>query len=457
MVALALGDMLRGSNASSSNSSTSSMDRSDTYVPCLSAQGCESMEALQIDLENHMVKQYIGCFDRYDTLTAERTAWQHFVEDQPTSLVAARVWWSHKPAGLPVTLVTQLSIGRLEQLRAQCATWRGPLAAAIYIPLVNAEKQLSFDNIVRLADAIGTVHSLVHSVNGTDYQGCQLRVALMYELFAEPRGAALLRPINSLRNYARLMADTDLIFNVDVGLLPSASISDAFMDPRAVAEYTEACRAGAAYVFPAFETSHCGSADGADYANTVALSGRAELRQGLDKKCVSMFESKYPVFQNATQYARWLNSSVPYRVQYHLHYEPSYMSWRWTTPWFDARYRGYGYNKGVQAAAMNATGATWFVSAHGFLVHRPARNHSGTDEGPTRAPPVKGSDGHGLRDAMFGHLAVLWQAAMTGLNATGKIEVRVESSFGRCMRALPWWQPGWEPVPLPAPPPKRSA
>lgn len=50
----------------------------------------------------------------------------------------------------------------------------------------------------------------------------------MYEVYAEWK-ALVLYPVNYLRNYARLMADTPMIANIDVDMLPSASLTKALM------------------------------------------------------------------------------------------------------------------------------------------------------------------------------------------------------------------------------------
>ncbi len=97
-----------------------------------------------------------------------------------------------------------------------------------------AEQQASATraNAVRLA--AGAMRSDFlgpgHAKNATDRPRatCQLRVILLYELYQQEKATALY-PVNSLRNYARLLADTPLVANIDVDMLPSLSLSQALI------------------------------------------------------------------------------------------------------------------------------------------------------------------------------------------------------------------------------------
>ena len=237
-------------------------------------------------------EQVLGCMP--SSCMKQRTLWQHMLDNVPPCLVASRVWWSDQPARLPVTLVTQLTMGRLDALKAQCAAWAGPLAAAIYIPLYEAgaseESQLQPANQQKLQTATAAIEQLYATAeqgargdsnrptaSGVPHPGgCQLRILLMYEVFGEERATALY-PVNALRNYARLLADTPLIANIDVDMLPSASLSTALADgweggPRsdqapgpgsAVALTKQMKEQKTVYVIPAFETK-CGGPSIAD-------------------------------------------------------------------------------------------------------------------------------------------------------------------------------------------------
>lgn len=77
----------------------------------------------------------LSCINDGGSCADSPTTWGHLLGDKPSCFTAQRAWWSAKPAGLQVTLLTQLSLNRLPQLKAQCAVWKGPLAAVVYLPL----------------------------------------------------------------------------------------------------------------------------------------------------------------------------------------------------------------------------------------------------------------------------------------------------------------------------------
>ena len=251
---------------------------------------------------------------------ASTTTWDHMLEDRPSCLTAHKTWWSSddndKPSQVtaggssspfPVTLVTQLSLNRLPQLRAQCATWRGPLAAVVYLPLLReggeeeggGEGKLSTAAAEKLQAAAAEVEELIQWASSPASTGaaaaaaaasvegrCRLRIALMYEIFQQERAASVLYPVNALRNYARLMADTPLIANIDVDMLPSLSLSASLAEPERARAYVDGCtKEGAVYVVPAFETN-CG---GPSFADKAALLGKEGLPELIDQECLSRF------------------------------------------------------------------------------------------------------------------------------------------------------------------------
>ena len=52
-------------------------------------------------------------------------------------------------------------------------------------------------------------------------------------------------------------------------------------------------------------------------------------------------------------------------------YEPWGLVSRLLTPWFDARFRGYGRNKIMYSAALNSSGFAFVIDPDAFVIHRP--------------------------------------------------------------------------------------
>ncbi|GLI66616.1 hypothetical protein VaNZ11_010540 [Volvox africanus] len=373
------------------------------------------------------------CLENQDCRN-HRTSWSHLKNNLPSCIITHRIWWSNKTAGIPITLVTQLSSERLEQLDAQCRTWRGPLAAVVYLSVLNPSRgQLTEQNQLALEEVEAMIDQLFRASEGKVTTGCQLRLALMYELFADPRAAIVLYPLNSLRNYARLMADTDLIANIDVDMLPSASLSGALASSKIFTNYSTTCRAHAVYVLPAF-TTVCGEKQLAD--SLAATGDKEAIRQALNG-CLRFFAYHKPMFHGPTQFTKWLDSRDVYSVTYALNYEPWYISWRFWTTWYDFRYRGYGNNKIAQVAAMNATGTVWLVSPHGFLVHRP---HASTEiRNEYVRVKTAAIDRSHLRGTIYEHTEALFADLVAGL-ANGTYVAPIELGVQSCLVSLPWWR-----------------
>mmetsp|Transcript_521 Transcript_521/g.1388 ORF Transcript_521/g.1388 Transcript_521/m.1388 type:complete len:455 (-) Transcript_521:411-1775(-) len=411
-----------------------------------------------------------------DSCINHRTTWQHMLDDVPSCIAGSRVWWSEHAAKLPVTLVTQLSVDRIPALKAQCAAWAGPLAAVVYQPLHNPGQagnvQLSSVNRQKLQTAIALIEELFRSAEAdaaksAASQGgpaasrpgsCQLRVLLAHEVFAEER-ATTLYPVNALRNYARLLADTPLVANIDVDMLPSASLSKALAEgwdstSDAAASGSKSGAPGSAssllslmsekeavVVIPAFETL-CG---GPAYADELSVAGKQQLSEAIDKECLQPFRNKVaPACHNVTDFARWFGmreegggTVKEYAVQYQNEFEPWFISKRAATQWYDVRYRGYGKNKIQQVAHTAGRGAVFHVHPTGFLVHRP-HPESAARKTFLRVKFKSRKDASLLSGSLYEHVEALWAQHLPDIRA-GSFEPMVDAGLSKCVRELAWW------------------
>lgn len=80
-----------------------------------------------------------------------------------------------------------------------------------------------------------------------------------------------------------------------------------------------------------------------------------------------------PKAQRATDYERWWDSEAPYRVHFEEQYEPYVVVRTKDNPFlpgFDARFRGYGWNKVAFISELHTAGFQFYVLPHCWLVHR---------------------------------------------------------------------------------------
>ncbi|KAG2499595.1 hypothetical protein HYH03_002536 [Edaphochlamys debaryana] len=233
-------------------------------------------------------------------LNAVPTTWHSAVAENASHYRVAGVWWSRRPfpprASFPLTVVTQLSLGRLSQLEAMCATWAGPVSAAVLLGLSREEalKEAQEAQAAAGAGTAGTVGVQAGSGasaasgggasgagggggeraaeaegagDGGDFSGlgllpgerrrvrevaaqlarvhalaeaagpCQLDLMLVYEVYQSAKMAGLLYPVNVMRNLARLQARTPLIGAFDVDMMVGGGLAEELAgDPGAARE-----------------------------------------------------------------------------------------------------------------------------------------------------------------------------------------------------------------------------
>ena len=79
--------------------------------------------------------QLTTCLNRSQPMPFQYSSKARALADEMSPLPVAGAWWSRSQPAVPVTIVTQLSFDRLEQLEAQCRSWHGPISAVAYMAL----------------------------------------------------------------------------------------------------------------------------------------------------------------------------------------------------------------------------------------------------------------------------------------------------------------------------------
>ena len=139
-------------------------------------------------------------------------------------LQSMRVLRSARPRGpRAVTLVTQLSLNRLAMLENQCRAHRGPIAAVVYVAVVQPAGTVLCPEATHLdgrplqaaVDAVLAFHGRMEAEPGF----CALDLQLVAESFdqAEVDEVAGLYPFNAVRNRALMLAQTEVRWFVGGG------------------------------------------------------------------------------------------------------------------------------------------------------------------------------------------------------------------------------------------------
>ncbi|KAL4457424.1 hypothetical protein ABPG75_012289 [Micractinium tetrahymenae] len=207
---------------------------------------------------------------------------------------------------------------------------------------------------------------------------CQLQLALFAEDLPEGGHAPLVTyPLNALRNRALQMATTEAALCLDIDMLVSASLAAEVSSSEGWAALQRQLDAGAAVVLPAFETRYdvngqLALQEGRALAFEAAAGDKAWLLERWHAGDVSPFKvSEYWAAYGPTNHRWFKNATEPYAVDYVEDFEPYAIMARKHTPWYDERFRQYGYNKAGHVKSFVAWGGRLVVHPRAFTIHIP--------------------------------------------------------------------------------------
>jgi len=76
-----------------------------------------------------------------------------------------------------------------------------------------------------------------------------------------------------------------------------------------------------------------------------AAASKVELSKLFEARQVIQFAEFYPVGHRSTNYKKFFESDAPYPIKFKSGYEPYVLVSRKHMPWYDERFRGYGWDK----------------------------------------------------------------------------------------------------------------
>ncbi len=270
-----------------------------------------------------------------------------------------------------VTIVTQLSIERLSMLEQQCAHWPHPIAAVVYIPMVEGKISSTEDdtwNGTSLDIGIDEVKQYAERMKTS-------KCILDLELVVEERCTfeqATLYPTNAVRNRALLMSRSDIVLLLDVDFVVDLSLAYDLEDEQRSKELMDILVSGSALVLPAFEAW-----DQGERGKTIALTAVRQGKKYIVKKfmyniVMGFHMAHYPQGHEPTLFWKWINTSDPYPVKHETGFEPYILMLKEHVPYYDERFRGYYFNKVEQLMHISTQfGLPFIVHPLSFVVHVP--------------------------------------------------------------------------------------
>ncbi len=234
-----------------------------------------------------------------------------------------------------VTLVTQLSMDRLQILEPLCIHWEGPLSISLY--LSDSETQYIMQYLQRSETLRRRINLALHIVykDGSLY------------------------PVNYLRNVALDNVRTPYVFLSDADFLP---MPDLYLYLREAIRVLGMSAKQRVLVVPAFETLRYKL----DFPDN-----KAELLSLLAEGSVSTFRyQEWPQGHAPTNYDHWMTAELPYKVNWAPDFEPYIVVSRYVTR-YDTRFVGFGWNKVSHVMELDAQGYEFVVLPDAFSIHMP--------------------------------------------------------------------------------------
>ena len=283
-----------------------------------------------------------------------------------------------------VTLCTQLDESRLKMLFGQCRSWGGPMSTVVYLATGAMGSVDAYDAIVRMKKKIDYVYETV-----ARHGWCDLDVVLQVE-HDQPNSWSY--PYNANRNQAIARAKTRLVLLLDVDFLPSKGLRESILQKEVWGDLLQATQdRREVLVLPAFETRQSirDVRKGCAVARSAASGSKDDLHKMFKNGDVVRFAPFFERGHGATNYSRWFslagiedekhaswahNSSCSvcgYEIEPEVGYEPFILMSRMHVPWFDERFRGYGWDKILHIYHLAKAGFKFVAHPSAWVVHRP--------------------------------------------------------------------------------------
>jgi len=241
-----------------------------------------------------------------------------------------------------ITIISQMDISRLARLAEMSKSWNGFISVVIYIKEEGQVKELE-DLLIKPEYS---------SIKGnTD-------IHLVFKHKSDKS-----YPINYLRNVAIEHSLTDLVFSLDIDFITSPNSHSMMKKYLANSQYSRLNNS--LFCVAPFEI------DNYDMEHLDLFpKDQGELLQLMKKrKARPIHSEKITEAHRATDYSKWETATQIYSNVYELFWEPYCIFNRTTTPHYDPRFSGYGFDKVSHAHILNIFKHQFYTIPEVFIAH----------------------------------------------------------------------------------------
>lgn len=309
-------------------------------------------------------------------------------------LIEIHAWKSRKPVvGNSISLVTHLSVDRMESLEQQCLVWPDKIVAAIYVPMTSNSSgglpllpgysSTTLDDMIR---GIGSFHVYMEKT-----AVCSLDLVFLGQFINKPDVPGSY-PTNALRNKALSLVKTELslIVNVDVVLNPYLDAPNpgthglsGYKDPETYRELVIAAKKNTAFIMPILEVANQGQDVRIlrSISRSQALAGKRSAKDFISKGALVPYVAPEDAEKRvwSVNVNRWASTSPKDgHMQVKIDKgsplvsslsEPCVLLATEKTPWFDERFVDNGPGFNIWTAVLEREKFKFRVHSSGFGVH----------------------------------------------------------------------------------------
>jgi len=178
-----------------------------------------------------------------------------------------------------ITLCVTATPDRLDRLELQVKQWEGPVSAAILLPSGRVAGLWQLLGLKQRLQKLAKVKTKPAGRRAGPAPHRQFQVLREKGTGSSAKlwgGRVPLLPINALRNAALEAAGTEMVFLLDVDLLPCHDLCQQLHLPSRLALLAKACRQHTAFVIPAFELSAPSQPPAGSSGSKLATPGNSD-------------------------------------------------------------------------------------------------------------------------------------------------------------------------------------